>query len=369
MSLRVFRGALLGTGSVSYHHLVAWRRTPGVEVVALYNRTINKAWRRASQFGIEQAHVYDDYEQLLAHEALDFVDIATAPSAHRAQVEAAAARGLSILCQKPLAPTLGDAQAMLATCERAGVLLSVNENWRWRAWYRALKRLLDEGRIGHGRYVRVAAHHTVTLPRPDGETPDLFRSQAYTQTMPDLILFEWGVHLIDTLRMLLGEVDWVFCRMDRVSPLCTGEDRAFLVMGFGSVVANIDISWASIHSERLPSMLEDVIIEGDAGTIALVPNQGHGDLITITDLLGTDLRREGVGRAGGPYRTTALPAHDGDLAAAYQSSYDAAQGHFIDCLRSGMEPETAAADNLKTLRVMFAAYESAEQNAVINVER
>jgi predicted dehydrogenase len=365
MSHRILRGALLGAGTVSYHHLVAWRRVPGVEIVALYNRTLDKARQRAEQFGIDAAHIYSDCEQLLAREVLDFVDIATAPSVHRAQVEAAAARGLPVLCQKPLAPTLDDAEAMIATCQQAGVLLSVNENWRWRAWYRTLKRLLDDRRIGPVRYARIASHHNLTLPRPDAETPPLFTSQAYTQTMPKLILFEWGVHLIDTLRMLLGEVDWVYGRMDRVSPLCAGEDRAFLVLGFGGITANIDISWASLQPECPPSLLEDVIIEGDDGTIALVPNRGQGDLIAITDLRGTDLRREGLERAGSPYRTSVLPAHDGDLAAAYQASYDAAQGHFIDCLRAGVEPETVASDNLKTLRAMFAAYESAERNAVV----
>jgi predicted dehydrogenase len=96
-----------------------------------------------------------------------------------------------------------------------------------------------------------------------------------------------------------------------------------------------------------------------------VPNRGQGDLIAITDLRGTDLRRKGVERAGSPYRTTVLPAHDGDLAAAYQASYDAAQRHFIDCLRTGEKPETVASDNLKTLRAAFGAYRSAEQNAVI----
>jgi predicted dehydrogenase len=365
MNHRTLRGALLGTGTVSYHHLVAWKRVPGVEIVALYNRTVNKARQRAEQFGIGQAHVYGDYEQLLAEEKLDFVDIATAPSVHRAQVEAATVRRLPILCQKPLATSLEDARAMIATCQRTGVLLSVNENWRWRAWYRTVKRMLDEHRIGTVRYVRIAAHHNLTLPRPDGELPSLFRTQGYTQNMPKLILLEWGIHLIDTLRMLLGEIDWVCCRTDRVSPLCTGEDRAFLLLGMGGIVANIDISWASIWPEGPPSLLEDVVIEGDEGTIALVPNQGNGDLIVMTDLRGTDLRRDGLERAGSPSRTTALPAHDGDLAVAYQASYDAAQRHFIDCLRAGLEPETVATDNLKTLRAMFAAYESAGQNAVV----
>jgi predicted dehydrogenase len=356
---------MLGTGSISYHHLVAWQRMPGVEIVALCNRTIEKARRRADQFGIDQAHVYSEHEALLDSEELDFVDIATAPAIHRTQVEAAAARGVPIICQKPLAPTLEDAQAMIDVCDRAAVLLSVNENWRWRTWYREVKRMLDEQRIGKVRYVRIASHYNVTLPRPDGEAPDLFTAQAYTQTMPKLILLEWGVHLIDTLRMLFGEVDWVYSYMDKVSPLCAGEDRAFLVLGYGEVMANIDISWASIVPERLPSVLEDMVIEGDEGSIALVPNQGQGDLIYIADWGGATLLRPGGKRIGSPYRVTVRPAHDGDQAAAYQAGYDAAQGHFVECLRAGREPETVATDNLRTLRAMFAAYDSAERKTVI----
>ncbi|MBN1285031.1 MAG: Gfo/Idh/MocA family oxidoreductase [Anaerolineae bacterium] len=365
MDTGVLRGAMLGTGTISYHHLVAWQRTPRVKIVALYNRTVEKAYRRADQFGIDRAHVYDDYEKLLDNESLDFVDIATAPALHRVQVEAAAARGIPIICQKPLASSLEDAQAMIDVCDRAGVRLSVNENWRWRSWYREVKRLLDAGRIGKVRYARITAHYNATLPRPDGETPVLFITQAYTQAMPKLILFEWGIHLIDTMRMLFGEVDWVHGYMKRVSPLCAGEDRAFLTLGYGEVMANIDISWASIKQPGLPSVLDNMVIEGDEGTIALVPNQGQGDLISITDWQGSTLLRPGEKPIGSPYRVMVYPAHDGDHAAAYQASYDAAQGHFIDCLRAGAAPETVAADNMKTLAVMFAAYESAERNAVV----
>ena len=63
-----------------------------------------------------------------------------------------------------------------------------------------------------------------------------------------------------------------------------------------------------------------------------------------------------------------MAAHDGDIAAAYQASYDAAQGHFAECLRAGRLPETHAGDNLKTLRAMFAAYQAAEENRVIPLD-
>jgi len=363
----VLRGAILGTGNITYHHLAAWQRIPGVEIVALYNRTVERAIRRAEQFGIAAAHVYGDYHELLANEALDFVDIATPPDLHREQVKAAAARGLHILCQKPLAPTLDDVETMIAACDRAGIILAVNENWRWRAWYRQAKQWLDARQIGTVRYARITAHYTSTLVLPDGTRPSLLTTQPYVRDMPRLILFEWGVHLIDTLRMLFGEVDWVFCDMKKVSPLFAGEDRALVVLGLGAVTAIIDISWASVTGVRPPSVLEDVVIEGDEGTIALVPNQGHGDLISMTDWHGTTLPDEV--RRGSMIRQTALPAHNGDLAAAYQASFDAAQQNFIDCLRQGTQPETAATDNIKTLQATFAAYESAASRQVIYLNR
>src|SRR3546814_17922291 len=83
-----------------------------------------------------------------AAERLDFVDIATTPPSHRALVELAARHGVPVICQKPLAATLADAEAMVAACAAAGVAMMVHENFRWQAPIRALKAVIAEGRIG-----------------------------------------------------------------------------------------------------------------------------------------------------------------------------------------------------------------------------
>ncbi len=366
MSHSVLRGALVGTGSIAPYHLTAWSRLPDVEIVALCNRTVDKAHALASRFNIDPARVYGDLNTLLGRETgLDFVDIATAPDLHRPQTEAAAERGLHVLCQKPFAPSLEDAEAMRATCQKAGVLLSINENWRWRSWYRQVRRLLQENAIGRLRYVRIAAHRNVALGTPGGVRPGLLVHQAYTADMPKLIVYEWGIHLIDTLRMLLGEPQWLHAHMARVSPYFAGEDRAFVTLGFGEVLASIDISWASYSAQELPTLLEDVVIEGDGGSIALIPNQGHGDMLRLINPLSDDRVPVNRERTWSPLVTRVMAAHDGDLAAAYQASYDAAHAHFVECLRSGREPETSATDNLKTLRAALAAYQSAAENRVI----
>jgi predicted dehydrogenase len=368
MTIRTVRGALIGTGSIAPYHLTAWQRAPGVEIVALCNRTVAKAHALADRYGIGRTHVYAQVDELLASEpGLDFVDIALAPDLHRAATEAAAARGLHVFCQKPLAPSLEEANAMLAACQKAGVLLSVNENWRWRAWYRQVQQILREGTLGRLRYARIEAHRNVTLGSPDGQPPGLLVRQAYTRDMPRLLVYEWGIHLIDTLRMLLGEPQWVHAHMAKVSDQFAGEDRALMTFGFGEVVASVDISWASHAAAELPTMLEAVVIEGDAGSLALVPNQGDGDLLKLVRPLPPECVPADRGRPWSPVMTTVSAVHDGDIAAAYQASYDAAQAHFAECLRAGRLPETHAGDNLKTLQAMFAAYESAAENRVVEL--
>jgi len=365
---KTLRGALVGTGSIAQYHMTAWSRIPGVEIAAMCNRTIEKARELADRFGLDREHVYRDIHELLAGESeLDFVDIALAPDLHRAATEAAAARGLHVFCQKPLAPSLEDAEAMLAACDKAGVLLSVNENWRWRAWYRQVKQILEQGSLGRLRYARIAQHRNVTLGPPDGSMPGLLAGQAYTGAMPQLIVYEWGIHLLDTLRMLLGEPQWVHAHMSKVSKHFAGEDRALMTLGFGQMAASVDISWASHAPQELPTTLEELLIEGDEGSLALIPNRGQGDLLSLSYPLPRERVPEDRRRPWAQVMTTATAVHDGDIAAAYQASYDAAQAHYIECLRAGRLPETHAADNLRTLRLTFAAYQSAADNTVIRL--
>ena len=186
--------------------------------------------------------------------------------------------------------------------------------------------------------------------------------------MPRLIVFEWGIHLMDVLRYLLGEPNWVFAAMNRTSPHFNGEDRALMSLGFGDVIASIDISWATQCARELPTMLEEVVVEGDRGTISLAPNQGDGDLLRTVEPLPIGQYPFDRQRPWDPMKTTSSAVHDGDIAAAYQRSFTDAHQHYADCWRYGELPETCAADNLRTLNLVFAAYQSAESNQVVTVK-
>src|ERR1700752_4453715 len=140
------RIGLVGAGWVTQHHLEAWRRqAPRARVVAIADPSVVAAQARASQFGIDR--VYSSAEAMLEADGFDVLDVAAPRAVHAALVRLGAAHGLPVLCQKPLAPTYGEAAA-LAEDVAGRVRLMVHENWRFRPYYREIARWLAEGRIG-----------------------------------------------------------------------------------------------------------------------------------------------------------------------------------------------------------------------------
>ena len=349
---KVLRGALLGTGPIAVFHMRAWAAIPGVEIVALANRTRSRAEVFGREYGVPDAHIYADYRELLEREDVDFVDIATAPAIHREQVLAAAQHGVHILCQKPVATSMAEAREMLAACKAAGVRCVVNENWRWRRWYGEIRGLLDAGTIGRPLYARFQLHDDATLPVPEG-VPMLLQREPTLRTLPQMIIFDNGIHLIDALRFLLGDITQVYGRTAHVSPLVRGDDRGLVVMDFvGGATGIVDMSYSTVVAEGTPRAvrgnLDPLVIEGEEGTIECDPYAG--DIIAVAT--GT--------------RTERRQAHPGlTPAEAYQESYINTQGHFLHCLRSGQAAQNELPDNLKTLAAMFAAYESATTGAVV----
>jgi predicted dehydrogenase len=328
----------------------AWEKIPRAEVVAIADPDLERASQRADEFNIRRDHVFPNLAELLNNELdLDFVDIAAPPEAHLRLVETAAARGLHILCQKPFAPSLTEARRMIAVCEQAGVVLAINENWRWRPWYRELHKLVRSGAVGDPVYARIFAHGSFWLP---GITHPGHRFLAW----PRVILFDWGVHHVDIYRFIFGEPQSVYARTQRLNMNLTGEDRALVVFEYERLTAQIDLSWSSfaprgnLNRDRFP-MLEDLRLEGSRGTIEFVPDAERGDRIRLTTAEGT----------------VEQPAWEGVPFDAYLTSYMGAQTNFIDSLSTGAVPETAAQDNIETLAVTLAAYESAQTGQVVGI--
>ena len=233
--MAALKGVCIGAGYFSRFHYEAWSRIPEVEITALCDLDAARAADVAGAFRIPA--VYTDVRALLDSERPDFVDIITPPSTHEAICQEAGARGVSIICQKPFAPTIEEAERIVALAATDGVRLMVHENFRFQPWHREIKKLLEEGVIGEKLHTL-----TFTSRMGDGWGPEAYLGrQPYFRTMPRLLVYETGVHFIDTFRFLAGEVRQVYAVLRRLNPVIAGEDCGLLVFTFESGAVGADI--------------------------------------------------------------------------------------------------------------------------------
>lgn len=333
------RFAIIGTGYWARYQLAAWRELKEARCVALYNRTRAKAEALAAEFGV--GAVYDDAEALIRREKPDFLDIITDVGTHRRFVELAAALKTPVICQKPLAPSLADARAMLAACRQAGVPLLVHENWRWQTPIRELKKWLDGG--GIGRVFRARVTYSNSFP--------VFDNQPFLRELPQFILTDIGTHILDSTRMLLGEARALFCRTRRVHADIRGEDVATVMLDMVSgATVTCEMSYASrVEHDRFPETY--IFIEGDQGSLELGPDYW----IRATTKDGTLARRYPP-----PRYAWADPRYD-----LSQSSGVACNADLLAALQGRRAAETTGEDNLRTLELVFACYASADTGQAI----
>jgi predicted dehydrogenase len=334
------RFAVLGTGFWSLYQIPAWFEVGGVELVAVYNRTVSKAERVAERFGVPK--VYADPEQLLQEETLDFIDIITEVPAHAPLVLLAAKYKVPVICQKPMAPDYATAQQMVAACKEAGIPFFVHENYRWQAPIREVKRLVDEGHIGRLFRGRFQFLHALE--------PFVWENQPMLKNLQRLIVADQGSHQLDLARFFFGEAQSIYCQHRRVRDDIVGEDIASITLRMGDAIVNVEMSFVSkTEWGHFPEEL--IYLEGTKGTLELGPDFW----IRLTNADGTRIRR-----CVPPHYPWADPAYDVNHASMVPIHQD-----FLRALRTGEPPENTGEDNLKTMHLVYAAYESAAANQVI----
>src|SRR5687768_9801030 len=113
--MKTLRGACVGAGYFSHYQYEAWQRMPEVEIVALANRSIERGREVAARYHVPRVYPIHEFERMLREQKPDFVDLITPPETHADLVAAAAAQGVAIICQKPLAPTWEQSVAVVET--------------------------------------------------------------------------------------------------------------------------------------------------------------------------------------------------------------------------------------------------------------
>jgi D-apiose dehydrogenase len=345
------RGAVIGCGFFAQNHLNAWNQIDGVKLAAVCDADKSKAAAAQQKFGVPSA--YADAAEMLQTEKLDFVDVAAGVAGHRPLVELAAKFGVPVICQKPMAATLDDARAMVAACEAAGIPFMVHENFRWQHPMRQTKAAAEQ--IGKLTYGRLAFR-----------TPyDVYANQPYLAEDEQFIIADLGVHVLDLARFFLGEVRSLTCLTQRVNERIRGEDIATIMMQMQSGAAVIvEASYAS-QTERdlFPQTL--IALEGTAGSVTLDADYQLTSVACSASPYAKDKHTD-ISRTV-THRDVSAPTHSWSAEPfhAIQDSVLAIQTHWANCLRTGQVPETSGADNLKTLELVFAAYESARKGTTV----
>jgi D-apiose dehydrogenase len=333
--------AVLGTGFWSNFQIPAWFEVGGVELVALYNRTVAKAEAAAAKYHVPR--VYGDAEELFRNEELDFVDIITEVPAHAPLVQLAAKYKVPVICQKPMAGDYTTCQAMVAACHEAGVPFMIHENFRWQTPMRALKEVLDTGIIGHPFRARIQFIHGL---------PAIFENQPFLKELEKFAFTDVGSHLFDLARFFFGEPQSIYAQTYRMRPDIKGEDVASAMLRIGDLICSCDISYSS-HVERqcFPETL--ILIEGSQGSIELAPDLW----LRVTTAAGTTAQRHAP-----PMYAWADPRY-----AVAHASIVPCNANLLQALQTDRPAETSGEDNLKTMRLVYSAYESAASNQVVEL--
>ncbi len=336
------RFAIFGAGFWARCQLAAWREVGGVECVAIYNRSRAKAEAFARDLGVPA--VYDDAEKLLREVKPDFVDNITEIGGHMPLSLLCAKHRIPCICQKPMAASLKDAREMVAAFAKAKTAFFVHENWRWQTPMRALIDTLRSGVIGtpfRARFTMISGF-------------DVWANQPALRELPQFILTDLGTHILDTARACFGEARSLYCQLHRtLAPDVKGDNVATLLLSMGeaktSVVIELGYAKTPLERESFPQTL--AFVEGPLGSIEVT-----GDYwLRVTTKKGTQSRRHAP-----PRYAWADPRYD-----ISQSSMVPCHRDLLAALRGETPGETTGADNLKTLELVFGAYESARRDAVV----
>jgi predicted dehydrogenase len=337
------KGVGIGAGYFSQFQYEAWNRIPEATITAMCNRNMDRATPILKDFSIPKH--YTDWREMLEKEQPDFVDIITPPGTHLEMCKFAADRGIHIICQKPLAPTFQEGQQIVDYVRNKDVRFMVHENWRFQPWYREIRKLIDSNAIGDV--------HTMNFRNRmgDGWGEDAYLGrQPYFRGYPRLIVYEAGIHFIDTFRYLAGEIQSVYAKLRKMNRVIAGEDWAMIIFEFENDTVGL---WdASRYNEpNYPNpryTFGEFLVEGYGGAIRLY---GDGS-ITIQELGKQEVQH---------------PYHHETVGFAGDCVYET-QRHFVDCMKNGDEFETNGPEYLKSLAVQEAVYRSADAGEPVVID-
>lgn len=322
---------IVGAGRIAQMHGRSWQGLPA-KVQGWHDVVPAAAAGSAQRWG---GQVYDSLEALL--DACDAVDICTGVHHHKEVALAAAARGIDIVCEKPLARTTADCQEIIDACDAGGSRLLVAQVVRFFPQFEAARNLLLSGELGDPAVIRTvrAGGFPARNANPAGQPyADFQRSGG--------VVLDVAIHDIDFHRWCCGEVRRVFAR-GLLEAGIPETDHALILLRFESgAIGHIEASWA--HQYGLTREKFEI-----AGTRGMVE----------WDSRDRDPLEIGTRESGGMQKRTPYPGED--------LPWRRELRHFVECLESGEEFRVSPHDGLMAVKICEAVLASIRSGRPVEI--
>jgi UDP-N-acetyl-2-amino-2-deoxyglucuronate dehydrogenase len=343
-SARTFRVGIVGCGAIVRNHLEAFSALDHAEIVGLCDIDLSRARTTAAAWGIPEA--VDTVEALLGL-GLDIVSVCTPHPTHETVVLQAAAAGVHVLCEKPIAADLPAAERMVAACAEAGVQLGVLFQRRFWPAAQRIRAAIEDGTLGRP----IMGQCSVMLHRE----PEYYSRDAWRGTWNNDgggVLMTQAIHYIDLLQWFMGDVAEVYGKINtyKHGAHIDVEDSATAVLTFTSgAMATLEASTAVS-----PSLGVQIRLTGETGASASLSefpegSDGRVDLWAVNEEIVTEpVHPEGI------HPNADLSTINGQLIPHHTTQFR----DFVQALQGGTGPAITGRDATKALRILLAVYES-----------
>ncbi|MEL7186502.1 MAG: Gfo/Idh/MocA family oxidoreductase [Pseudomonadota bacterium] len=339
----MFKVGVVGLGFISETHLRGFSSIAGVEIAAIADIDDERVAMCAANYGVE--HRLQDYRELLQLQDLDLVVVCLPNNLHaRVTIEALDA-GHNVLCEKPMATTLADAESMTDAAKRNDRTLSIVMNFRWQffgpdIFY--LKKLIESGDLGEIYYLRARYLRQVTFPASGYERWNLSMEESGGGALIDL-----GPHMLD-LAMWLSD-DYTaqrvsgFTHHGHISRSQVDDFASGAVTLAGGTRLNVELAWNSFNESCW-----QIDVYGEHGGAVIDAHRPAGSRMTRFELVDGE-----------------TVASDATLDEVGEPPEASLQEHVVTRMMAGQLPDCSAERALQVMRVIDGWYRSSESGAEV----
>ncbi len=321
--------AIIGLGRIAGHFMPGIRNTTNSQVTALVSGHRDKAERLADQYGVPHSSIYsyDDFDRIAENKAVDAVYVALPNSMHAEYTIRAAKAGKHVLCEKPMAASVADAEAMIAACKAANVKLMIAYRCHYEPTNLKAVQLIRQGALGQVQAIESQFGFNIA--------PGEWRlNRKLAGGGP---LYDVGIYSLNACRYLTGEepahIAAFASVIDHDGRFNEVEENVSWTMKFPSGIV------ASCNTTYGAPMEGFFRVHGSKGTLEAAPAFNYDGLRLIADFAGTHIDEPNP--AKDPYQFTAQAEH------------------FSHCIQNGLAPKTPGEEGLRDMRYIAQIYHSA----------